>query len=168
MVGGVPDRSLRLCFGDELGLRHGGKHGLRALLGAFGVAIGRQPRRRLDQACEHRGLCQRHVLGGLAEIALRCSLDAIGAGAEIDAVEVEFENLGFGVLALQPQREFDFLQLPLERALLGQEQILGQLLGKRRAALRNAAMQDVGDRRARYAERDRRRNANRSDGLRWR
>ncbi len=57
------------------------------------------------------------------------------------------------MLALQPEREFDFLQLALQRALLGQEQVLGELLGQRRAALRDAAMQDVGDRRARDAER---------------
>ena len=95
----------------------------------------------------------RDVLGRFAEIALRGRLDAIGAGAEIDPVEIEFENLGFGMLALQPEREFDFLQFALQRALLGQEQVLGELLGQRRAALRDAVMQDVGDRRARDAER---------------
>ena len=57
------------------------------------------------------------------------------------------------MLALQPEREFDFLQLALQRALLGQEQVLGELLGQRRAALRDAAMQHVGDRRAHDAER---------------
>ena len=153
IVGGMPDRGLRLRFGDEFGVRHRGEHGLGALLGAFRIAVRRQPRRRFDEAREHRGLGQRDVLGGFAEIALRRRLDAIGAGAEIDPVEVEFENLGFGMLALQPEREFDFLQLALQRALLGQEQVLGELLGQRRAALRNAAMQDVGDGRAHDAER---------------
>jgi len=57
------------------------------------------------------------------------------------------------MLAFQPEREFDFLQFALQRALLRQEQVLGELLGQRRAALRNAAMQDVGDRRASDAER---------------
>ena len=144
----MPDRGLRLRLGDEFGVRHRGQHGLRALLGAFRIAVRRQPRRRFDEARQHRGFRDRDVLGGLAEIALRRGLDAIGAGAEIDPVEIEFENLGFGMLALQPQREFDFLQLALQRALLGQEQVLGELLGQRRAALRNAAMQDVGHRRA--------------------
>jgi len=51
------------------------------------------------------------------------------------------------MLALQPQRQFDFLQFALQGALLGQEQVLGELLGQRRAALRDAAMQNVGDRR---------------------
>jgi hypothetical protein len=53
-------------------------------------------------------------LADFAEIALRGGLDAIGAGTEIDPVEVEFENLGLGMLALQPQRQFDFLQFALQ------------------------------------------------------
>ncbi len=55
------------------------------------------------------------------------------------------------MFALQPEREFDLLQFPLQRALLRQEQILGELLGQRRAALRNAAMQHVRHRRAQDA-----------------
>ena len=39
------------------------------------------------------------------------------------------------------------------RAFLGQEQVFRELLRQRRAALRDAAMQDVGDRRARDADR---------------
>ena len=153
IVGGLPDRGLRLRIGDEFGVRHRRQHGLGALLGAFRIAVRRQPRRRLDQARQHRGFRQRDVLGGLAEIALRGRLHAIGAGAEIDPVEIELENFRFGMLALQPEREFDFLQFALQRALLRQEQVLGELLGQRRAALRDAAMQDVGHRRARDADR---------------
>ena len=46
-----------------------------------------------------------------------------------------------------------FLQLAAERALLGQEQVLGELLRDGRAALRHAAVQHVGDERADDAER---------------
>src|ERR1700721_4012700 len=91
------------------------------------------------------------VFGRLAEVTLACCLHAIGAGAEIDAVEIELENLGLGVLALQPERQLSFLQFALEGAFLGQEQVFRQLLGKRRATLRNAAMQDVGNRRPQNA-----------------
>jgi hypothetical protein len=92
------------------------------------------------------------VLGGFAEIALCRRLDAVGAGTEIDAVEVELENFVLGVLALQPQRQFHFLQLARHGAFLGQEQVFGELLRQRRAALRYAAMHDVGDGRARDAD----------------
>ena len=57
------------------------------------------------------------------------------------------------MLALQPQRQFDFLQFPRKGALLRQEQVFRELLGQRRAALRDAAMQHVGHRRAQDAER---------------
>ncbi len=57
------------------------------------------------------------------------------------------------MFALEPEREFDFLQFALQRAILRQKQILGELLGQRRAALRNTAMQDIRDRRARDADR---------------
>ena len=48
------------------------------------------------------------------------------------------------MLALQPKRELEFLQLTLQRALLRQKQVLGELLRQRRATLRNATMQHVG------------------------
>ena len=57
------------------------------------------------------------------------------------------------MLALQPERKFDLLQFSLQRALLCQKQVLGELLGQRRATLRHAAMQDIGDGRARDAYR---------------
>jgi hypothetical protein len=49
------------------------------------------------------------------------------------------------MLALQPERELDLLQLALQRALLGQEQVFCELLGQGRTALGDAAMQDIGD-----------------------
>ena len=149
----MPDRCSRLRVRDELCLRHGSEYGLGALFGTLGIAVWGQPRRRFHQARKHRGFRQRNVLRGFSEIALRRGLDAIGAGTEINPVEVELENLGLGMLALQPEREFDFLQFSLKRALLRQKQILGELLRQRRATLRNAAMQDVGHRRAGYAQR---------------
>ncbi len=57
------------------------------------------------------------------------------------------------MLALQPEREFHLLQLARHGALLGQEQVFRELLRQRRAALRDAAMQHVGDRGARDADR---------------
>ena len=125
----------------------------RAPLGAVRIAARREPRRRFDEAREHRGLGDPHLLGGLAEIALRRGVDAVGAGAEIDAVEIELENFGLGEFALEPERQHHFLQLAPERALLGEEQVLGELLRDGRAALRDAAMQHVGRKRAREPDR---------------
>ena len=132
---------------------HRGEHELRPLLGAVEVLGRREPRRRLDQAGEQRGLGQRHALRRLAEVALRRRLDAVGAGAEIDAVEIELEDLLLGELVLEPDRQHHLLQLARHRALLRQEEVLGQLLGDGRAALRDAASQHVGDHGAHEAER---------------
>ncbi len=88
-----------------------------------------------------------------AEIAPRRRLDAIGARAEIDPVEIHFEDLVLGVLLLQPQREQHFLHLALQRPVGLQEQVLRQLLGQRRAALREAAMHQVGRHGAGQADR---------------
>ena len=71
-------------------------------------------------------------------------------------------------LRLQPDGEDHLLHLPLEGALRLQEEVLGELLGDRRAALDDAAGLEVG-RSARGRGRSGRcRNASRSAGPRWR
>ena len=82
---------------------------------------------------------------------VRRRFDAIGARAEIDTIEIKLENFVLGVFALEPQREFSFLEFALKRALLREEQVFRELLCQRRAALRPAAMQQVGKCRARDA-----------------
>src|SRR4029077_16620217 len=82
--------------------------------------------------------------GGLAEIFLRGGLPSVSAGAEIDAVEIKLENFRLAELALEPQRQHRLLHLAPERALLGEKQVLGELLGEGRAALRHPAVQHVG------------------------
>ena len=42
-------------------------------------------------------------------------------------------------MGLEPEREEGFLDLAVERALVGEEEVLGELLGQRRAALDDAA-----------------------------
>ena len=107
--------------------------------GAAGCGSARAATGAWTRPAEHGGLGERHGAGRLAEIALRRRLDAIGAGAEIDPVQVELEDLVLGVVALQPERQDRLLDLARGGALLGQEQVLGELLGQRRAALRDAA-----------------------------
>ena len=45
------------------------------------------------------------MVGAMAEEFPRCGVDAVGAAAEIDAVEVEFEDLVLAELSLQRERE---------------------------------------------------------------
>ena len=52
----------------------------------------------------------------------------------------------------EPEREIGFLDLARDRALVGQEQVLGELLGDRRAALHDAAGVRVDGERAQRAD----------------
>ena len=64
---------------------------------------------------------------------------AVDAAAEIDAVEVELENLGFGQAALDHQREDHLLELAAELPLVGEEDGARELLGERAGAFFDAA-----------------------------
>ena len=129
---------------DEAGVGHRGEHDLAAPLGAIVVLGRRQPRRRFDEPCQQGGLAKGDMPCRLAEIALRRRLDSVGAGAEIDPVEIKLQDLGLGKLVLQPQRQHDFLKLAHHFAVAREEKILGELLRNGRAALGDAAMEQVG------------------------
>ncbi len=88
-----------------------------------------------------------------AEIAVRRGVDAIGAGAEIDAVEVDFEDLVLAEFVLEPQRQQCLLDLAREGALGGKEQVLGELLGDRAAALDDMAGAQIAESGAQQADR---------------
>ncbi len=66
---------------------------------------------------------------------MRRRVDAIGPGAEIDPVEVDFEELVLGEAVLEPQRQQRFADLAGDVPLRRQEHDLGELLGDRAAAL---------------------------------
>jgi len=65
------------------------------------------------------------VIGAVAEEFPGRGVDAVGAAAEIDPVEVEFEDLVLGELPLKREREDAFLDLPGEAAVVGQEDVAG-------------------------------------------
>ncbi len=108
----------------------------------------REARRRLEQAREHRRFLQVHLAHRLVEVILRRGVDAVGAAAEIGAVEIKLEDFFFRQPRLQPHGEERLLHLALERALVVEEEVLRELLGDRRAALHHAAGARVGAERA--------------------
>ena len=81
----------------------------------------------------------RKLVHRLVEIQQRRGGDPIGAEAEIDFVEIKLEDFFLRVGALDAQRQQRFLDLALERHLVGQQEVLGDLLGDGRGALRPAA-----------------------------
>ena len=70
-------------------------------------------------------------------------VDAVGAGAEIGGVEVEFENLVLGQALLELDGEARLLGLAAEGLVGRQDEILHELLGDRGAALNRVAGADV-------------------------
>src|SRR5439155_6199099 len=83
----------------------------------------------------------------------RGGVDAIGPGAEIDAVEIDFEDLVLGEAALEPQREKGLAELAGEAALRRQKEDFRELLGDRAAALDDPASAQIGHRGADEAKR---------------
>ena len=82
----------------------------------------------------------------LAEVAARRRFDAVQAVAEVDLVEVELENLGLLVQHLDAFGEDELLQLPADGLVGREEALTRELLRDRAAALRGAAVADVGER----------------------
>jgi hypothetical protein len=110
----------------------------------------------LHQAGEDRGLVEVEVARVDVEVVLGGRLDAVGAVAEVDGVEVALEDPVLGVLLLQGDRVAQLLELAgvgvvddLGALLLGarggEEGLLDQLLGDRGPALDDAAGAEVGD-----------------------
>ena len=79
----------------------------------------------------------------LVEIQQRRRRDAVSREAEIDFVQIEFEDLLFRIGALDLHREQRFLDLAGERHLVGQKEVLGDLLRDRGRALRAAAGAEI-------------------------
>ena len=89
----------------------------------------------LRQARQVGDLGDRQFVDRLVEVVERRGRHAVVAEPEIDLVEIELEDLLLGVGLLDPQRQQGFADLAAEAPLVGQEEVLGHLLGDGRGAL---------------------------------
>jgi hypothetical protein len=122
---------------------------LEVLLGL--LAVGRVVLRRVvEHGGEDGGLAEVQVLGRVVEVGLGGGLDAIGAAAEVDGVEVALEDLLLAELLLDLQRDDGLADLALVALLAGEVEDLDVLLGDRRRALAGIAA-GVGEERAQDA-----------------
>ena len=142
-----------LVLGYEARLLHLRQHETRARPRDARIGERRILRGRLQQAGDHRRLAERQVARRFAEVAPRRRVDAVGAAAEVDAIEVELEDVGFRQPRLEPQRQRELLELAREGAVGAEIEVLGQLLRQRRAALHGSPFAQVGDRCAHHAQR---------------
>ena len=148
--GSVSDGLGGLLGGDVAGVGHRAEDvGVALLERGLGVLALRRVEvvGVVEDARQHRGLLEVEVLGRDVEVGHRGRLDAVGAAAEVDGVEVALEDLLLALLTLELEREEGLLELALEGALLGEVEDLHVLLGDGRRAL-GAVAAGVAERRA--------------------
>ena len=94
-------------------------HIVAALDGAVTVADRMQRRRRFRKRREIRGFRNGEFVHRFVEVDQRRGGDAVGAEAEIDFVQIQFEDFVLGVGALDAHRQQGFLDLAVERDFIG-------------------------------------------------
>ena len=143
------EREAALCGGVSLGAgdEPGRDHVVHHLVGAVGRGVGIarrvEPARRPDQPGDHGALEQGQPGGRFVEIALGGGIDPVTSGTEIDAVQIDFEDLVLGEAVFEPQRQQHLAHLAREGPVRAQEQVLGELLRDRAAALENLAGAEI-------------------------
>src|SRR5262249_14036207 len=100
-----------------------------------GMPVGTEVVRTLGQAGKKRAFLERDLVRRLAEIATRRHLDAPGAAAEIDGIEIELEYLRLAERMLDPRRHDHLADLALVGQVFAHQQVLDDLLGDGRTAL---------------------------------
>src|SRR6266853_5629208 len=84
---------------------------------------------------------------------MRSGVDPVGAGAEIDPVQVDFEDLVLCETVLEPERQQRLPDLAGEAALRSEEEHFGELLGDCAAALNDVPSTEIGHGGAHQADR---------------
>ena len=133
-------------FIDHLFIFEHLQHGLLAADGVFIMQIGGEGAGTVDHADQHGQLAGAQLIHVFAEIIRRGLADAVDAMAEIQGVEVAFQDVCLAVMHLETDRIEKLLDLALQRLLIGQKQVFGILLRDGRSALQGVAVHVVSQR----------------------
>src|SRR5262245_37771103 len=101
--------------------------------------------RTLGQAGKERAFLEGELLRHLAKIAARRHLDAPGAAAEINRIEIKLENFRLAQRMLDPRRHNHLADLALIGQVFADQEVLDDLLGDGRAALRAPRTREIAD-----------------------
>ena len=129
---------------DEAGLFHRAQHQFRSRKRGVRRGFRIVARRRLDASGQDRRLGERKLVRGLGEETFRRGPETIDARAEIDAVQIQGQDLVLAVSGLQIDSQDRFFHLAPEGAVGLEKQILRELLCQRRSALKERALGDIG------------------------
>ena len=136
------------CLGssciDVAGCNHVIEHHRRPCSRSLEITCRGQARGRFQQTGQHGGLGQVDLCRRFVEIAPGGGIHAIGAGAEVDPVQIQGQDLILGEIGLQPQGQQKFLNFAFQGPLMGQKDVLGQLLADGAAALHDAPGEQIG------------------------
>ena len=121
------------------------EHVGEALASALGMAIGIEIVRPFEQARQHGAFTKREVFCRFAEIAARGHLHAPGAAPKIGSIEVELEDLLFAESILELRSHDHFADLAFVGHVLADQDVLHNLLGNGRTALRPARTGEIAD-----------------------
>ena len=120
------------------------KDGQRALFVVLRVDIRIVERGVVGDADDAGAFLGRELIELLAEVDVRGALDAVGALAQEDRIEIPFQDLFLGVMLFKIQGAIDLHQLAADRDLLVLAQVLDELLRDRGAAVSGAADEHIG------------------------
>ncbi len=99
-----------------------------------------------DDARERGAFAEGQRPGVFPEVDLRGALQAVGSRAEVDAVEVELQDLLLGKAFLDLPRQERLDDLPVERPFREVKRVAGKLLGDRARPLAHLAAAQVHER----------------------
>jgi len=119
----------------------------------LGVALRVIAARRLREPGQEGRLRDREVADVDVEECPRRRRDAVGAGAEVDLIQIQVEDVVLRELRLQPECQDELLHLALVAALGREEERLHHLLRDRAAALHHLMVQEVRHEGAQNAQR---------------
>jgi hypothetical protein len=136
-------RRLLLPGGDLLFLAHALQHDETAPARGIEMRPRRVRRRCADDAGDERRLAEREIGRRLPEHLPRHRLDAVDTAAQVDAIEIQLQDLALRQKDLEHRREHRFLQLAAVGPGIREVQCAGKLLRDRAAALRAVGSQVV-------------------------
>ena len=129
------DRLVMLRLADKAVAQHFAKHVVAPGERSIGVPDRIVVRRPLGQDREIGELRQRKVVELLVKIGVARGLDAERVAAQRDLIEIQLQDLRLRQRVLDPISEDRLLQLARRRIFVADQQVLGDLLRNRRAAL---------------------------------
>ena len=141
-------RELHVGFADEVVLLHKAEHHVAPLQGVFGVAARVGEAGFAHEADKHGDFVQAEVFELFVEVVFAGKAKAMDGAltvlAEVDFVEIAFEDVFFAVVVFEDERHQHFFEFARQGLFVGEVVVFDELLGEGTGTL-FAGFLDVGD-----------------------